>query len=88
MTAFSFEQDSIYLVGKPPLKAKVCGAIMREDPVETSPSLELNNQPSHLKYAFLGESSQLPVTIYTEQTEEQKNDRCAKDAPKMLLREI
>ncbi|XP_021975446.1 uncharacterized protein LOC110870571 [Helianthus annuus] len=40
--------------------------------VESPPSLELKDLPSHLEYAFLDEGSQLPVIISSELTEEEK----------------
>ena len=37
-----------------------------------SPTLELKSLPNHLRYAFLGESSNLPVINYASLNDEQK----------------
>jgi len=40
--------------------------------LETPPTLELKELPSHLEYAYLGEDSQLPVIISSELTKDEK----------------
>ncbi|XP_022868132.1 uncharacterized protein LOC111387776 [Olea europaea var. sylvestris] len=41
--------------------------------VEKAPTLELKPLPSHLRYAYLGESSTLPVIIANDMTREEEN---------------
>ncbi|KAJ0520261.1 putative nucleotidyltransferase, Ribonuclease H [Helianthus annuus] len=57
--------------------SEVFEVVERKEPeerpsVESPPSLELKDLPSHLEYAFLDDGSQLPVIISSELTEEEK----------------
>ncbi|KAK1406558.1 hypothetical protein QVD17_41984 [Tagetes erecta] len=63
---------------EPPTHAIVSEVLDRKDPVdrpsvESPPSLELKDLPSHLEYAFLDEAERLPVIIASALTEEEKN---------------
>ncbi|KAK1423118.1 hypothetical protein QVD17_18413 [Tagetes erecta] len=63
---------------EPPTHAIVSEVLDQKDPVdrpsvESPPSLELKDLPSHLEYAFLDEAERLPVIIASALTEEEKN---------------
>ena len=47
--------------------------------IQQAPKLELKQRPSHLRYAYLGESSTLPIIIANSISQEEK-DKLLKSA--------
>ena len=63
------EESLLFLIKLKYLDLGVQSSLKSKPSIEDPPNLELKLLPSHLKYAFLGESEKLPVLISTFLTE-------------------